>query len=120
MRFPDHNLRFRIACFERHTNNIRPEHTLSTEERDAYFAMDLTDQMSQKGWKLKGKMMCSCSEPCVKNLVSCVVSQHADFSNKLPCYKAATMSYKNNFGAAVVKSISIDRFSARAENKAED
>ena len=30
------------------------------------------------------------------------------------------MSYKNNFGAAVVKSISIDRFSARAENKAED
>lgn len=106
--------------WERHTNNIRPEHTLSTEERDAYFAMDLTDQMSQKGWKLKGKMMCSCSEPCVKNLVSCVVSQHADFSNKLPCYKAATMSYKNNFGAAVVKSISIDRFSAGAENKAED
>lgn len=106
--------------WERHTNNIRPEHTLWTEERDAYFAMDLTDQMSQKGWKLKGKMMCSCSEPCVKNLVSCVVSQHADFSNKLSCYKAATMSYKNNFGAAVVKSISIDRFSARAENKAED
>lgn len=106
--------------WERHTNNIRPEHTLWTEERDPYFAMDLTDQMSQKGWKLKGKMMCSCSEPCFKNLVRCVVSQHADFSNKLPCYKAATMSYKNNFGAAVVKSISIDRFSARAENKAED
>lgn len=82
--------------------------------------MDLTDQMSQKGWKLKGNMMCSCSEPCFKNLVRCVVSQHADFSNKLPCYKATTMSYKNNFGAAVVKSISIDRFSARAENKAED
>ena len=77
--------------------------------------MDLTDQMSQKGWKLKGNMMCSCSEPCFKNLVRCVVSQHADFSNKLPCYKATTMSYKNNFGAAVVKSISIDRFSARAD-----
>lgn len=76
--------------------------------------------MSQKGWILKGKMMCSCSESCFKNLVCCVVSQIADFRNQLPCYKGATMSYKNNFGAAVVKSTSIDRFSARAENKGED
>ena len=45
--------------------------------------------------------MCS----CFKNLICCVVSQLADFSNQLPCYKAATMSYKNNFDAAVVKSI---------------
>ena len=53
--------------------------------------------------------MCS----CFKNLICCVVSQLADFSNQLRCYKAATMSYKNNFDAAVVKSISIDRFCPR-------
>lgn len=82
--------------------------------------LDLTGEMSQKGWKLKGKMMCSCSGSYFKNLVCRVVSQLADFSNQLPCYKAATMSYKNKFGAAVVKSISIERFSARAENKGED
>ena len=83
MRFPDHNLRFRIACFERGTQVIfdLPKGDLHCQERDAYFTMDLTSQMCQKGWKLMGKMMCSCSELCFKNLVYCVVSQLADFSN---------------------------------------
>ena len=92
---------------------------MSTEERDAYFSMDLTGQMSQKGWKLKGTIMYSCSESCFKNLVCCIVSQLADFGNQLPWYKAATMSYKNTL-VPQLQSISIDRFSARAENKGED
>lgn len=49
-----------------------PKGDLHCQERDAYFTMDLTGQMCQKGWKLMGKMMCSCSDYALKIL--CTVS----------------------------------------------